>query len=221
MLEWTWGTVLELVGRYGHAVLFLVVLLESALAVRAIPSELAVPAGAAVLVGTPLEFARLVGLLSAGAMVGSAFAYLVYGADHRGALRTYSETVRPSRIRVDRARRWLSRWDVRVLCWGRLFPGVRGSLSTAAGVERTGLVSLVCYSIVGWVTYLAALVWLVYPGGDGAAPVDPVVDATLVLLVRFWPTVSADPVGWGATFAVSGAVVLVAWAIRDTFRRSI
>lgn len=221
MIEWVWGTALELVGRYGHAVLFLVVLVESALAVRVIPSELAVPAGAAVLVGTPAEFARLVGLLTAGAMVGSAFAYLVYGVDHRGALRTYSETVRPSRIRVDRARRWLSRWGVRALCWGRLFPGVRGSLSTAAGIERTGLPALVGYSTAGWAAYLAALVWLVYPGADGSAPIDPVVDATLVLLVRFWPTVTADPVGWGATFVVSGATVLVAWTVRDTFRRSI
>lgn len=221
MLGWVWVTAVELVGRHGYALLFLVVLLESALDVRVVPSELAVPAGAAVLVGTPLEFARLVGLLTAGAVVGSALAYQVYGADHRGALRTYSETVRPSRVRVERGRRWLSRWGVRVLCWGRLFPGVRGALSAAAGIDRTGLAVLVGYSAVGWATYLAALVWLVYPGSDGSAPVDPVVDATLGLLVRFRPTVTADPVGWGVAFAASGTLVLVAWTLRDTLHRTV
>lgn len=218
MLEWAWTGAVELVGRYGHALLFLVVLLESALAVRVVPSELAVPAGAGVLVGTPPEFAALVGSLTAGALLGSAFAYRVYGADERGALRTYGETVRPSRVRVDRARRWLSRWGVRVLCWGRLFPGVRGALSTAAGIERTGLGALVCYSAVGWAAYFAALLWLVYPGGDGSAPVDPVVDATVALLVRFRPTVTADPVGWGAAFGAAGVIVLVSWTLRDTVR---
>ena len=221
MLEWAWSATVGLVGRYGHALLLLVVLLESALAVRIVPSELAVPAGAAVLVGTPLEFAALVGSLTAGAVVGSALAYRVYGADERGALRTYSGAVRPSRVRVDRAGRWLSRWGVRVLCWGRFFPGVRGALSVAAGLDRTGLAALVCYSAVGWAAYLAALVWLVYPGGDGSAPVEPVVDATVGLLVRFWPTVTADPVGWGTAFAASGVVVLVAWVLRDTLRRSV
>ena len=221
MLGGWWVEGVELVGRHGHVALVLVVFLEAALAARFVPTELAVPAGAAVLVGTPAEFVELVGLLTAGAVVGSVFGYGVFGADERGVLRTYGESVRPSRIRVDRARRWLSRWGPSVACWGRLLPRVRGPLSAAAGIERTGLPAFLTYSTVGWAAYLAALVWLVYPGGDGVAPVDPVVAAVRPLLVRFWPTVTADPVGWGVAFAASGLAVLVAWTLRDTLRGSV
>lgn len=221
MLEWAWVGGVELVGRYGHVALLLAVFLEAARATRTVPTELAVPAGAAVLVGTPSEFVGLVGLLTAGAVVGSGLGYWVFGTDERGAPRTYGERVRPPRIRVDRARQWLSRWGPLVLCWGRLLPRVRGSLSAAAGIERTGFPAFLAYSAVGWAAYLAVLVWLVYPGSDGVAPVTPVVDAVLVLLAAFWPTVAADPVGWGLTFAGSGVLVVVAWALRDTLRGAV
>lgn len=221
MLGGVWVEAVELAGRYGHVALVAVVLLEAALAVRAVPTEVAVPALTGALAGTPVEHAELVGLLTATAVVGSAVGYGVFRTGERGAFPTDSGWVRPPRSRVDGAREWLSEWGPTVCCWGRLLPRVRGSLSAAAGAERVGVVRFLWYSVVGWCAYLVALVWLVYPGEDGSAPVDPVVDATVEsvrFLVELWPAVTANPLGWGLTFAGSGGLVVVAWALHGTLR---
>jgi membrane protein DedA with SNARE-associated domain len=170
MLEGVWIEAAGLVCRSGHAALLAVVLPGATPAVRLVATELAVPAGVAVLVGTPSAFASLVGLLTAGAVVGPAPGYRGLGADERGAPRTYGERGRPSRVRVDGAQGWLSRWGPSVRCWGRFLPRLRGPLSAAAGVERTGLAGFLCYSAVGWAAYLAAPVRLVYLGTTGRRP---------------------------------------------------
>jgi hypothetical protein len=97
---------------------------------------------------------------------------------------------------------------------------VRGPRSAAAGIERTGFQAFLGSSSVGWTAYLAAPARLV-PGNGGSAPVDPVVDAVSPLLIRFWPTVTSDPVGWGLPFAGGALATLVAWTRRDTLRGAV
>lgn len=156
MFQWSTDTLLALLTQYGYLAFFLFMFGESSMVFPFVPSEVVVPAAAELLVTGVTSFCAFVLVGTAGATLGSLFAYYVFGATSHEALNHYGRYVRVSERDIDRARYWFQRWGEQTVFWGRLLPAVRSLISIPAGFAGMNRRKFVAYSAAGSALFTAA-----------------------------------------------------------------
>lgn len=150
--------------QYGYAALFAFMFLETSLLFPFIPSEVAVPVAAALLVGSTVALLPFVLVAAAGATAGSLVAYRLFGEAGAAAVERYGRYVHVSESDVHRAQRWFDRWGTHSVFWGRLLPGLRSLISVPAGFARMDVTRFALYTAAGSGIFAAAVGGLVYYG---------------------------------------------------------
>jgi membrane protein DedA with SNARE-associated domain len=204
MLEGIAHTVINLVEKYGFIVVFLFMFLESSMLFPLLPSELVVPSTAAVLVISPFTFVLFVLTATAGATIGSLFAYYVFGGTSQFALERYGEYVRVSDAEIDRAQRWFHRWGESSVFWGRFLPFLRSLISIPAGFAEMATGKFVVYSASGSLIFTAGVAALVYYIGTSEGPLH-------FLITRLWEVLLAYPLLAVIGITIIAAFVLLGW----------
>jgi membrane protein DedA with SNARE-associated domain len=177
MFEGIADGVVPFVRTYGYVAVFVFLVLETAWIIHFVPSEVVIPAVAAYLVTDPTTFAVFVAVGTVAAVVGSLFAYYLFGVSGERVLRRYGHLIKLPESELDRSRAWFRRWGEGLMFWGRVIPVVRTPISVPAGMAGMHRGRFVCYSAAGWLVYNTTLVWLVYGGADGTSPLDAAVAA--------------------------------------------
>lgn len=158
---------IDLLVQYGFLALFLFTFFETSMTFPLLPSELVVPAAAALLIGTPATFVAFVLAAAAGGTVGSLFAYYVFGTASSRLLDRFGEYVRVSDRDVERGQRWFRRWGESAVLWGRFLPVLRSAISIPAGFAGMNVGKFAVYSGTGTGSFAAIVAALVVFGFDG------------------------------------------------------
>lgn len=165
-------TVLGLVSQYGFLAVFVYMALETAFILHYVPSEVVVPIAAAELVHGPFTFGLFVLDATAGATIGSAVAYLLFGRYGRGVLERYGRVIHVSPDRLDRSEAVFARYGESSVFWGRLLPFVRAFVSIPAGLAGMGFRRFVAFSAGGALVFDTALTYLSYAGAGRTSPLE-------------------------------------------------
>lgn len=190
--------------QYGYLALLLFVFAETSLLFPFLPSELVVPAAAALLVTGPVSFLVFVLAAAIGGLAGSLVAYYAFGTGSSRLLDRLDSRIHVSESEIERARGWFRRWGDSAVFWGRLLPGVRSLISIPAGFAGMDVGKFALYSGAGNGLFAACVAALVFFGADGR-PVD-----FLVSVAR--PLVTA-----GVAFARSAPVLAIAAVMLGLF----
>jgi len=157
-------SVLELVRLYGPLALCLFTFLEASMLFPFLPSEVVIPAAAALLVTDPASLLVFVLAASVGGTLGAFVPFWVFYRTRFGETGWLGDHLRVSDERIDRAQTWFRRWGQSSVCWGRFLPFVRSVISVPAGVARMAPTRFGAYTIAGSTGFYAATGWLVYYG---------------------------------------------------------
>lgn len=157
------GEAIALVHAYGYLGVFLFTFLESSMLFPLLPSEVVLPATAAVLVTGPLSLALFAGTATAGATVGALVLFVAFERGGERALDRWS-FIRVDHEDVERGRRWFRRWGDHSVLWGRLLPVLRSVVTIPAGIARMDVRRFAAYSTVGALAFNAAVGAVVYAG---------------------------------------------------------
>lgn len=156
------STALGLIALYGPLAVATFTFLESSMLFPFLPSEVVVPAAAALLVTDAGSFVTFVGAAGGGGTVGALLLfYAFYGPDGRRA-DGIREWLRLSEDQLERSRRWFLRWGASSVLWGRFLPGLRSLVSIPAGIFGMHPVWFTVYTAVGTTGFYAAVAAAVY-----------------------------------------------------------
>lgn len=204
MFEAVAHTIVDLVGTYGHLVVFVFMFLEYSMIFPLIPSEIVVPSTAVILVNGPFSFAVFVLAATAGSTIGCLFAYYVFGGTGHLALKRYGEYIRVSDADIDRAQRWFNHWGESSVFWGRFLPIARSIISIPAGFAGMTVGKFTVYSATGSLLFTASVAALVYYVGISEGPLR-------FLIAWIWRTLLAYPIISMVGIAVIVLLTLVGW----------
>lgn len=155
---------LDLARTYGYLFVFVFVFLETSMLFPLLPSEVVLPASAALLVTSPTSLALFVLVATAGTAVGGVVAYELFRQAGDYALE--SRWLRVEAEDAARARRWFRRWGSHSVLWGRLLPVLRSVVSIPAGFSGMNRALFTAYTAVGAFAFNAAVGGLIYAGVD-------------------------------------------------------
>jgi membrane protein DedA with SNARE-associated domain len=155
---------LELVRLYGPLALCLFAFLETSMLFPFLPSEVVVPAAAAVLVTDPRSFLVFVTAAGIGGTVGAFVPFAVFYGTWIGELDWIRDRVDVSDEQIERGRAWFRRWGQSSVLWGRFLPVVRSVISVPAGIARMDPLRFGAFTAVGHLGFYAAVGGLVYYG---------------------------------------------------------
>lgn len=156
------STALRLIALYGPLAVALFTFLESSMLFPFLPSEVVVPASAALLVSDAASFAVFVGAAGCGGTLGAlVLFYAFYGPGGRRVDRL-RERLRLSEDHLERSRRWYLRWGASSVLWGRFLPGLRSVVSIPAGLFGMNPAWFTVYTALGTVGFYAAVAAAVY-----------------------------------------------------------
>jgi membrane protein DedA with SNARE-associated domain len=191
------GFIVDEIGRYGYAAVFVLMVLESACI--PIPSEVTMLFGGALASpafsgsGRELDLV-LVSLTGAVAnLVGSWLAYWVGSVGGLPLARRWGRylLVRPHEI--DRAHEWFERHGEAAVFFSRLLPVIRTFISLPAGVARMPFGRFSVYTLLGCVPWTFALAGIGYVLGENWAaaervlrPISWLVALALAALAASW-----------------------------------
>ena len=161
MFEFLADPALAFVRRYGYLALFAFAFLETSMLFPFLPSEVVVPAAAAVLVSGTVGVATFAAVAAAGTVAGSLVAY---AAGRRGYDVLDSRVVFVSEDDLTRGRNWFRRWGEGSVLWGRFLPFLRSVISLPAGFAEMGRAKFAAYSGVGGFAFNAAVAGVVVYG---------------------------------------------------------
>lgn len=167
---------LEFVRLYGPLALCVFTFLETSMLFPFLPSEVVVPAAAALIVTDLSSFLVFVTAAGVGGTAGAFVPYVVFADPRIGLLDRLRDHVHVSDDRVERGRAWFQRWGESSVCWGRFLPVFRSVVSVPAGVARMNPVRFGLFTGVGTVGFYATTGTLVYYGRQ-----EPVFTAALAL----------------------------------------
>ena len=176
-------TALDLARTYGYLFVFVFVFLETSMLFPLLPSEVVLPASAAVVVTSPLTLGAFALAATAGGVVGSVVCYELFR--HAGERAVERRWLRVDRDDADRARRWFRTWGRHSVLWGRTLPVLRSVVSIPAGLSGMHRGLFVGYTAVGTLAFTVAVGGLVYVGVQAS-----LIEAA-VALVRDRPAVAA------------------------------
>lgn len=159
------AVVLDYLRLYGPLVLCLFTFLETSMLFPFLPSEVVVPAAAAVLVTDLPSFLAFVAAATVGGTVGAFVPFYVFGDTRAGWLRQH---IAVSDARLQRGQRWFRRWGPSTVLWGRFLPVLRSVVSIPAGLARMDPLAFGLFTAVGTVGFYAATAAVVYYGRQQA-----------------------------------------------------
>lgn len=149
---------------YGPFALLLFTFLETSMLFPFLPSEVVVPAAAALLISDPVSFVVFVTTASVGGTVGAFVPFYVFRNSRVGRADWIRQYIHISDSHVERGQEWFRRWGNWSVLWGRFLPAIRSVVSIPAGMANMGSTRFGAYTAVGSVVFYAAVGALVYYG---------------------------------------------------------
>jgi membrane protein DedA with SNARE-associated domain len=155
---------LEVVRLYGPLALCLFTFLETSMLFPLLPSEVVVPAAAALLVTDLPSLLVFVAAASVGGTVGAFVPFVVCYRSRVGETDWLGDRLGVPAARIERGRDWFRRWGESSVCWGRFLPVIRSVISVPAGLARMAPLRFGLFTAVGSAGFYAASGGLVYYG---------------------------------------------------------
>ena len=151
---------------YGPLALALFTFLETSMLCPFLPSEVVVPAAAALLITDPASFLLFVAAAGVGGTVGAFVPFFVFRGPRGGAADWIRDRVRVSDERVEQGRKWFDRWGRSSVLWGRFLPALRSVVSIPAGLAKMEPTRFGAFTAIGTVGFYAAAGGVVYYGRE-------------------------------------------------------
>jgi membrane protein DedA with SNARE-associated domain len=151
--------VMEKLGGFGAALL---IALENVF--PPLPSEVILPLAGFTASQGNLSFVGAILWTTAGSLVGALILYQLGKWLGREKIRHYAANLPLVKIKdIDTAERWFTKYETRVVLFGRMIPIVRSLISIPAGVEKMPLNIFILYTTIGsfiWNTTLISAGYL-------------------------------------------------------------
>ncbi len=157
MLEWLEHIVVDVLGRYGYAAVFVLMVLESACI--PIPSELTMVFGGFLVSRGDLDFLTVSLVGTVANLIGSWIAYWVGYVGGRPLIERWGKYVFLREHELDRAHVWFERHGEAAVFVSRLLPVIRTFISLPAGVARMPFGKFTLYTFLGCLPWCFALTW--------------------------------------------------------------
>jgi membrane protein DedA with SNARE-associated domain len=155
---------LDYLRLYGPLVLCLFTFLETSMLFPFLPSEVVVPAAAAVLVTDLPSLLVFVTAAGVGGTVGAFVPFYVFYGTRAGRVDWVRRYVDVSDAQIQRGQRWFRRWGQSSVLWGRFLPVLRSVVSVPAGLAKIRPLSFGVLTALGTVGFYAATGAVVYYG---------------------------------------------------------
>lgn len=184
---------------YGPLALCLFTFLEASMLFPFLPSEVVVPAAAALLITDPTSFFVFVFAAGVG---GTSGAFVPFYAFHRtrvGETSWLRDHLRISDERIEQGETWFRRWGQWSVLWGRFLPALRSVVSIPAGVVDMEPVRFGGFTAIGTVGFYAAAGAVVYYGRQQSlfeAAITAATDRPGVTLVVFLSLLAVGLLVW-------------------------
>ncbi|QCS41284.1 DedA family protein [Natrinema versiforme] len=187
---------LRFIQLYGPIALLVFTFLETSMLFPFFPSEVVVPAAAALLIVDPISFLVFVAAATVGGTVGAFVPFYAFRGPGSRGLGRLRERINVSEDATERGRQWFRRWGQSSVFWGRFLPALRSVVSIPAALAGMSPARFGVYTAAGTVLFYAAVGAVVYYGrqrslfaaaGSVAAerPVLAVTIAAVVLVAGF------------------------------------
>lgn len=151
---------------YGPLALCLFTFLETSMLFPLLPSEVVVPAAAALLISDPASFLAFVVAAGVGGTVGAFVPYYVFRGARVGETDWLRDRIDVSEARIERGQEWFRRWGQSSVLWGRFLPVLRSVVSIPAGLAEMDPTRFGVFTAVGTVGFYAATGGVVYYGRE-------------------------------------------------------
>ncbi|MFB1065915.1 DedA family protein [Natrinema sp. H-ect4] len=155
---------LRFIQLYGPLALLVFTFLEASMLFPFFPSEVVVPAAAAVLITDPVSFLVFVAAAGIGGTLGAFVPFYAFRGPGSRGLGRLRERINVSEETTERGRRWFRRWGASSVFWGRFLPALRSVVSIPAALAGMRRVRFGVYTAVGTVLFYAAIGAVVYYG---------------------------------------------------------
>lgn len=155
---------LQFIQLYGPLALFLFTFLETSMLFPFFPSEVVVPAAAALLIVDPISFVVFVGAATIGGTLGAFVLFYAFRGPGSRGLGRLRERIDVSEDATERGRRWFRRWGTSSVFWGRLLPALRSVVTIPAALADMSPTRFGVYTAAGTVLFYAAVGAVVYYG---------------------------------------------------------
>jgi membrane protein DedA with SNARE-associated domain len=159
----------------------IIVLMAMESSIFPVPSEIVIPPAAFLAAQGKLSFTGVVLAGTLGSYFGSAITYWASRLIGRPLIVKYGRFVLPTPKKLERAERWLSRYEAGGIFFARLLPVVRHLISIPAGIVRMNFALFSVMTITGSAIWCYILAYL----GDKAYHVEPELLTDPEALVRF------------------------------------
>lgn len=153
---------LQFVRLYGPLAILLFTFLETSMIFPFLPSEVVVPAAAALLITDGVSFLVFVMAAGIGGTVGAFVPYYVFRDSRFGQPGWLGRYVRISEERLRATQDWFRHWGRSSVLWGRLFPVLRSAVSIPAGFANMNALLFGMYTGIGTTAFYAASGAIVY-----------------------------------------------------------
>ncbi|MDS0260269.1 DedA family protein [Haloarcula sp. S1CR25-12] len=158
------AVVLDYLRLYGPLVLCLFTFFETSMLFPFLPSEVVVPAAAAILVTDLPSLLVFVTAAGVGGTVGAFVPFYVFYDTRAGRADWLRRYVDVPDAKLRHGQRWFQRWGRPSVLWGRFLPVVRSVVSIPAGLARMNPFEFGLLTAVGTVAFYAVAGAVVYYG---------------------------------------------------------
>lgn len=155
---------LQFLRLYGPLVLCLFTFLETSMLFPFLPSEVIVPAAAALLITDPVSFVVFVLAAGIGGTVGAFVPFYVFRDTRVGSVNRIKNWIVISEERIEQGQEWFQRWGQWSVFWGRFLPALRSVVSIPAGFANMNPRRFGVFTATGTVGFYAATGALIYYG---------------------------------------------------------
>jgi membrane protein DedA with SNARE-associated domain len=153
------GTWLGWVENWGYLGVVILMAMESS--IFPVPSEVVVPPAAIVAAsGGNMSIFGVILAGTFGSWLGSAITYWVSRWVGRALIERWGKYVFVSAEKLDRAERFMARYEAGGIFFARLLPVIRHLISIPAGIIRMGFLKFSAMTIIGSAIWCSVLAWL-------------------------------------------------------------
>lgn len=149
---------------YGPLALCLFTFLETSMLFPFLPSEVVVPAAAALLITDPLSFLLFVLAAGVGGTGGAFVPFFVFHRTRVGETGWLRDYLRIPDERIEQGKAWFRRFGQSSVLWGRFLPVLRSVVSIPAGLADMRPMRFSVYTAAGTIGFYAATGAVVYYG---------------------------------------------------------
>lgn len=155
---------LRLLRLYGPLALAIFTFLETSMLFPFLPSEVVVPAAAALLINDITSLFVFVLVAAVGGTVGALVPFYVFRGTRRRGADWIRDRINVSEERIEQGQRWFRRWGRSSVFWGRFLPVLRSVVSIPAGLANMNSTRFAGFTAGGTVGFYAATGGVVYYG---------------------------------------------------------